>query len=196
MTETAAAISAPTPETTVASRIGAWLDTYSEIAMILPVVAGLLTTNQLRLRGAQALLVNLLIAAIVRQGVGQLREQAHATPLPPPPQPATDAAGADGAIAFNDYVIVHAVPGRIRLRIPRLRGDRLYAKQVQTLLTADARVKQVRVNRAAASLVIQYDDAGLTELELGMYLLQILEQAETPPTAAPPEPPAADSYPQ
>ncbi|MDB9496451.1 hypothetical protein PN441_06085 [Spirulina major CS-329] len=105
MTNTAAAISAPTSETTVASRIGAWLDTYSEIAMILPVVAGLLTTNQLRLRGAQALLVNLLIAAIVRQGVGQLREQAHATPPPPPPpQPATDAAGADGAIAFNDYL--------------------------------------------------------------------------------------------
>ncbi|WP_072620987.1 HMA2 domain-containing protein [Spirulina major] len=195
MTDTAAAISAPTPETTVASRIGAWLDTYSEIAMILPVVAGLLTTNQLRLRGAQALLVNLLIAAIVRQGVGQLREQAQATPPPTPPHPATDAAGEDGAIASNDYVIVHAVPGRIRLRIPRLRGDRLYAKQVQTLLTADARVKQVRINRAAASLVIQYDDAGLTELELGMYLLQILEQAETPPTAAPPEPPAADSYP-
>lgn len=177
MTDVAA--TAPATERTVAARVGQWLDTYSEIAMILPVLAGLLTTNQLRLRGAQALLVNILIASMVRQGVVQLREQAHATPASPPP---VEHNGQDaGAIAPDDYVIVHSVPGRIRLRIPRLRSDLLYAKRLENLLAADMRVKQVRINRAAASLIIRYDSAGVSELELGMYLLQMLEQAEKNP---------------
>jgi hypothetical protein len=161
----------------LAPQIGQWLEDYSEIAAILPVLAGLVATSRLQLRGAQALLVNLLIAALVRQTVLQLKRQA---------QPVT--AGAEGetgnhhqAIAASpdeeDYTIVHSVPGRIRLRIPRLASDILYARRLEKLLSADERVKHVRVNRAATSLVIQYDGAGVSEVELGMYLLHILDQA-------------------
>ncbi|MFH7243787.1 MAG: hypothetical protein ACHWZW_13155 [Spirulina sp.] len=35
------------------SQLGRWLEEYSEIATILPVVTGLLVTTQLRLRGAR-----------------------------------------------------------------------------------------------------------------------------------------------
>lgn len=170
----------------IAPKVGQWLEDYSEIATILPVLAGLLVTSRLRVRGAQALLVNLLIAAVVRQFIVQLKQQAHPAALPASAESGNHHHGANGdASAEEDYMIVHSVPGRLRLRIPRLVSDALYAKRLEKLLTADVRVKYVRVNRAAASLVIQYDGAGVSELELGMSLLQILEQAES--DAPPPQ---------
>lgn len=161
----------------VAPRLGTFLEEYGEISTILPVLAGLFVTNRLQLRGAQALLVNLTIAALTRQAVMQLKKQAHqvsaiATPMngqsvseaPPPP--------------VEDYTIVHSTLGRIRLRIPRLMGDAAYAKRLEKLLSNEERVTGIRLNRAAASLVIHYDGMGVSELELGMRLLQILDQAE------------------
>jgi hypothetical protein len=177
-----------TGSTDLAPRLGQWLEDYSEIAAILPVLAGLIATSRLQLRGAQALLVNLLIAALVRQVVLQLKQQAqppNASAIAP-----TNASGnhdtASQTTAEDDYTIVHSVPGRIRLRIPRLASDTLYARRLEKLLAADERVKHVRINRAAASLIIQYDGTGVSEVELGMYLLNILDQAEaTIPESAP-----------
>ena len=171
-----------------APQLGKWLEEYGEIATILPVLAGLLVTSRLQLRGAQALLVNLSIAAIVRQTVVQLKQQAQSSTSPThslneEPSHHQNAAPTI-ASTEEDYIIVHSVPGRIRLRVPRLVSDVLYAKRLEKLLSANQRVKHVRVNRAAASLVIQYDGAGLSELELGMYLLHILEQAETTSTSS------------
>lgn len=168
----------PSTSSELAPQLGKFLDEYEEIVTILPVVAGLLVTSRLRLRGAQALLVNLLMAAIIRQVVGQLKRQAHATAgTQTADAPASDKNGATPG-QQEDYTIVHSVPGRIRLRIPRLTVDALYAKRLEKLLSEDSRVKYVRINRAASSLVIQYDGAGVSELELGIYLLNILEQAE------------------
>ncbi|NER00182.1 MAG: hypothetical protein F6K30_26370 [Cyanothece sp. SIO2G6] len=175
--------------TTIAPKIGQWLEEYGEIATILPVLAGLLVTSRLRVRGAQALLVNLLIAALVRQVIVQLKQQAQPSALLAATPSINHYGENDGtsngeASAEEDYMIVHSVPGRLRLRIPRLVSDASYAKRLEKLLMADERVKYVRLNRSASSLVIQYDGAGVSELELGMSLLQILEQAESdaPPT--------------
>jgi len=170
----------PPTSSELAPQLGKFLDEYDEIVTILPVVAGLLVTSRLRLRGAQALLVNLLMAAIIRQVVVQLKRQAHATPgaTQTANAQASDQNGTAQTAQQEDYTIVHSVPGRIRLRIPRLTVDALYAKRLEKLLSEDSRVKYVRINRAASSLVIQYDGAGVSELELGIYLLNILEQAE------------------
>jgi hypothetical protein len=160
----------------VAPQLGSFLEEYGEIATILPVLAGLFVTSRLQLRGAQALLANLAIAAVARQVVMQLKKQAHQT------NASVDAANGQlpspAPTPAEDYTIVHSTLGRLRLRIPRLLGDAAYAKHLEKLLLADERVTVVRLNRSAASLVIQYDAAGVSELELGMRLLQILEQAE------------------
>lgn len=168
----------------VAPRLGSLLEEYGEIATILPVLAGLLITSRLQLRGAQALLANLAIAAITRQVVVQLKKQAHPTPV----MPVANGQSANAEPAAEDYTIVHSTPGRLRLRIPRLLNDAVYAKRLEKLLTDAQQVLNVRVNRAAASLVILYDGTGVSELELGMRLLQILDQAEreTQPAAADP----------
>jgi hypothetical protein len=159
------------------SQLGNLLEEYGEIAAILPVLTGLLVTTQLRLRGASALVVNIAIAAVTRQAIVQLKKQADHPPSTP------SLAAANGTIGTapaeeEDYTIVHSVPGRIRLRIPRLRTEPTFGKRLEKLLLTQDIVIGVRMNRAASSIAIRYDGTNLTELELGMRLLQILEQAE------------------
>jgi hypothetical protein len=169
-------------ELNATAQLGKFLSEYSEVAVILPVLAGLFVTSRLRLRGANALIVNLTIAAIARQLVNQLKQEA-AVSLPETnglvrgEVPSKSETPAD-----EDYKIIHSVPGRIRLRVPKLQEDQLFAKRLEKLLLADPFVCGVRLNRSAASVVIQYIDGGLTELELGLRLLQALDQAQQPPT--------------
>ncbi|MEM6434111.1 MAG: HMA2 domain-containing protein [Cyanobacteria bacterium P01_D01_bin.115] len=163
------------PATDHGSQLGHWLEEYSEIAAILPVLGGLFVTTQLRLRGASALVVNLAIAAVARQAIVQLKKQSASDA---PTVPASETNGAHSSAKEEDYTIVHSVSGRIRLRIPRLLTDAAFAQRLEKLLLVQDIVSQVRINRAASSIAIQYDGADLTELELGMRLLQVLEQAE------------------
>ena len=166
------------------TQLGKFLEEYNEVAVILPVLAGLFVTSRLQLRGANALIVNLVIAAIARQTISQLK--------PDPSIAASDTNGtamaedsrSTNAGADEDYQIIHSVPGRIRLRVQLLQEDRNFAKRLERLLLADPIVDGVRINRAAASIAIQYSDGGLSELELGLRLLQILDQAKqvTPPS--------------
>jgi len=165
----------PTSTTDTASQVGHLLEEYGEIAAILPVLTGLLVTTQLRLRGASALVVNIAIAAVTRQVIVQLKKQAGHTPSLPALAAANNGTT---ATAEEDYTIVHSVPGRIRLRIPRLQTEAAFARRLETLLLRQDIVLGVRVNRPASSVAIRYDGTNLTELELGMRLLQILEQAE------------------
>jgi Heavy metal associated domain 2 len=175
----------------MAPRLGGLLEEYGEIATILPVLAGLFITSRLQLRGSQALLVNLAVAALARQVIIQLKKQAHNPPVVATVngQAVSQASSAEttastGEDSTEDYTIVHSTPGRIRLRIPRLMSDAGYAKRLESLLVQEPQVLKVRLNRAAASLVIQYDALGVSELKLGLRLLQILEQAEAAPTVA------------
>lgn len=154
----------------IAPRLGHFLEEYAEIAAILPVLTGLFVTSRLQLRGAQALLVNLAIAAMVRQATIQLKKQAGVTSV-------SSAATSPSPSVPEDYTIVHSTPGRLRLRIGRLVSDPRYVQRLEKLLEAEERVLGIRINRAAASLVIHYDGAGVSELELGMSLLQILDRA-------------------
>lgn len=54
------------------------------------------------------------------------------------------------------YSVVHAIPGRVRFRIPLLAEDGDYGWRLETLLKSDSRVTDIRINRQAASIVIQY----------------------------------------
>lgn len=155
------------------SQLGKLLETYGEIAAILPVLTGLLVTTQLRLRGAGALVVNIAIAAVTRQVIVELKKQAGTHSVEGAAAPVVQAPSDD-----EEYTIVHSVPGRIRLRIPRLQMDAAFAKRLESLLLTQDIVLGVRMNRTASSIAIRYDGANLTELELGMRLLHLLEQAE------------------
>lgn len=61
------------------------------------------------------------------------------------------------SVDFVPYEVVHRVPGRIRLRIPRLKKEPAFAERYAQFVAAQPGVKSVRVNRACASAVVEYD---------------------------------------
>ncbi len=77
---------------------------------------------------------------------------------------------------YTAYKIVHAVPGRVRFNVPRLAEDPMYAEQLQTLLKADAAITSFRLNRDAASIVIDYKPSEGTPTSYWIELLQTAEE--------------------
>lgn len=73
------------------------------------------------------------------------------------------------------YSIAHAIPGRIRFRVPRIAKDSKYVQRLQALLKADPVVTHERVNNAAASIVITYKSGVM--LNSQKRSLSLLEQA-------------------
>lgn len=61
------------------------------------------------------------------------------------------------------YSVVHAIRGRLRLRVPRLRYDADYVQRLQTLLSSDPLIIDVRIKSAAASLVVTYQSGAVSD---------------------------------
>jgi Heavy metal associated domain 2 len=53
--------------------------------------------------------------------------------------------------------VVHQTPGRIRLRVPRLKTDDMYVSRLQSLLESVDHVNSIRLNISAASVVIDFN---------------------------------------
>lgn len=53
--------------------------------------------------------------------------------------------------------VVHAIAGRVRLRVPRLKGDAVYASRLTQCLEALPWVNGIQVNPTAACLTLTYD---------------------------------------
>ncbi|MDJ0599864.1 MAG: metal ABC transporter ATPase [Crocosphaera sp.] len=150
-----------------------FLNDHSEVEMILPVILGIFVTTRFQLRGANALIVNLAIASISRQIFINLKKMT----------PTKDESQANGAGRINtevnsDYTVVHSVPGRIRVKIPRLSQDMGFGEVLYQLLEQDDHVIEARINSVAASVVIYYDSQGLSDVELGLRLLNIMNRAQ------------------
>ncbi len=165
------------------SQITAFLKEHGEIEMILPVVIGVFVTSRFQLRGANALLVNLLVASLARQVFIQLKKEqplaltesnnSHNSHNSHNSNSTGEEMGAS-EIDLQGYTIAHAVPGRVRLKMPQLAIDADFARRLQQALNADEYVKHVRINRPAASLAINYNNQGLSDWELGLRLMNIV----------------------
>ncbi|MEH1969508.1 HMA2 domain-containing protein [Nostoc sp.] len=60
------------------------------------------------------------------------------------------------APAKIDYSVVHRLPGRVRLNVPKIAQDRAYGRRLERIVKTDAEVTSVRVNFDAASIAIAY----------------------------------------
>ncbi|MGV2829347.1 HMA2 domain-containing protein [Myxosarcina sp. GI1(2024)] len=156
------------------AQLGAFLKEHGEIEMILPVAIGVLATSQFKLRGANALLVNLLVASLTRQIFTQLKQEAPQAVTQRDDLGSTEEETAALETNLQGYAIAHAVPGRVRLKMPQLAIDADFAHRLQQALNADEYVNHVRVNRTAASIAINYHNLGLSDWELGMRLMSII----------------------
>jgi Cu2+-exporting ATPase len=75
------------------------------------------------------------------------------------------------------YQIVHAIPGRIRFRLPRLAEDAEYAHTLKVLLEEDTQVKDVRLNSTAASIAISYELGVMSDEKMQNHLIKVIQTA-------------------
>ncbi|MGK7938768.1 MAG: HMA2 domain-containing protein [Crocosphaera sp.] len=155
-------------------QLGNYLKQHNEIEMVIPVLIGVFVTSRFQLRGANALLVNLAVASVCRQLFTTLKNQGTNIETA---VAATTVMNSNNE-SESEYTIVHSVPGRIRIKVPKLAEDQDFAKRLQQLLNEDDYVTNVRINPSAASVVIHYDGQGLSDMELGLRLLSIFNQAK------------------
>lgn len=75
------------------------------------------------------------------------------------------------------YSIVHAIPGRLRLRVPRIAQDAKYLERLERLLKADIWVKSERSNSAAASIVVTYEPNAIALKQMRSHLIELIQFA-------------------
>ncbi|ERT07347.1 hypothetical protein M595_2722 [Lyngbya aestuarii BL J] len=164
------------------TRIADFLLEHGEIEAILPVVVGIVVTSRFQLRGSQALLANLIIASVFRQILTHLKKQSHLV-TPEAENTTHSAANYTENNSDSEYTIVHSIPGRIRLRISRLATDADFSQRLEQILSEEEQITNIRINRAAASITINYTTQGMSDWELGMRLMNFIDSAlslETP----------------
>ncbi|MBD2531845.1 hypothetical protein H6G97_20555 [Nostoc flagelliforme FACHB-838] len=90
------------------------------------------------------------------------------------------------------YSIAHAIPGRVRFRVPRIACDPKYVQRLETLLKSDSTVTSERVNSAARSVVITYKTGMMQNSQKRVqnflsppisHLANLIESANDPATA-------------
>jgi hypothetical protein len=75
------------------------------------------------------------------------------------------------------YSIAHAIPGRIRLRVPRIAQDPDYLERLEALLKADTWVTSERSNSAAASIVVTYESSKIKDDKMRSHLVKLIQSA-------------------
>ncbi len=150
-------------------QIATFLKEHEEVEMVIPVMFGLFVTSRFQLRGANALLVNLGVATVFRQLFKELKKS--------PSQDTQSSTQNQTKVSEDEeeMSILHSVKGRVRLRIPQIKKDALFAKRLERLLNDDDNVLNVRINRTVASVVIKYDGGNLSDMDLGFKLMSIID---------------------
>lgn len=152
---------------------GFWLDT-TQLESVIPLIAGALITGGLGIQGLPAIPVYLLAAGTTRQLIEQFEEEESSRgteenfPVP------TTTTQSPQKIAYS---VVHAVRGRVRLHVPRLLQDGIYASRLEKIAASDSKITSVRVNRAAGSITFTYDAKAVWETEIHSRLVELIQRA-------------------
>jgi hypothetical protein len=86
----------------------------------------------------------------------------------------------ENAMPLPIFEVLHSAPGRIRLRVPALRHDVGFVTRLRALLSTSASVIQTTVNPAAASIVVAYTAADLSEASIKERLAAAISHAADP----------------
>ncbi|MGH7998372.1 MAG: HMA2 domain-containing protein, partial [Brasilonema sp.] len=155
------------------------LDFWKEQGIsFIPLFTGLAVTGGLGISGLVSIPVYMITANATRRVIDKLQQPESQTSAPPSSQPAKNEQKSSTKRNTTDqpslskvehksvaaavqpakiaYSVVHAIPGRIRLNVPRVAGDRAYARRLERLLKTESQVTNVRVNCDAASIAITY----------------------------------------
>jgi copper chaperone CopZ len=73
-----------------------------------------------------------------------------------------------------DLHVVHAIPGRIRLRAPRIRGRPQHAQEVARQLSTVQGVRRADANPATGSITVHYHPSALDSVEFFAEIAAVL----------------------
>ncbi|MFW6358329.1 MAG: HMA2 domain-containing protein [Chroococcales cyanobacterium] len=153
------------------------------VESLIPMSAGLLATRFAKVGGWMSIPVYLVAATVTREVMEQLNvHEVFSSPNKTRSQPSETVFAETPKVEIPEnapYKIIHATPGRIRLRIPKLADDSNFARLLEKFALGLNGVSSVRVNRVAASIVITYDVASISNTEMKSHLANFI--VPTPP---------------
>ena len=125
------------------------LDFWKEQTIsLIPMMTGLAVTSGLGIAGVASIPVYMMAANATRWVIGSKEAEVLRSPT-----------STSEKIAYS---VVHAIPGRIRLNVPRIAKDRAYGRRLERLLKSDAQVTSARINYSAASVAIAYQSSEIS----------------------------------
>ncbi|ELS46669.1 ATPase [Microcystis sp. LEGE 00066] len=86
------------------------------------------------------------------------------------PAPVQAAANSPAPPEWVDWQVAHQIPGRLRIRIPRLNWDDEFARRLQRSLLRTTAISESRINAASCSLIVSYQAEVLSATALLNYL--------------------------
>ena len=153
---------------------------YSRLFVVIPPLVGIVIARSLQVSGWKSILTYILAAGVTRelidQFTGESENETEKIEVPPTKQVlATEVVEEEISALLTtietDYEIVHQIPGRIRLRVPRIsrdhavaaKADRNYAQKLQQSLLQNQIITDIRLKINSSSVVIFYDSEALTK---------------------------------
>ncbi|MDZ8050370.1 MAG: HMA2 domain-containing protein [Aulosira sp. ZfuVER01] len=152
---------------------------------LIPLMTGLAVTRGLGIAGVASIPVYMIAANATRWVIGSREPEISRSQISN--SKSTQFSSDDETIAYS---VVHAIPGRIRLNLPRIAKDRAYGRRLERLLKTDAQVTSVRINYSAASVAIAYQDSEIS-LDYWVNLMELALQThpQTKPVKTIEQPP-------
>ncbi len=141
---------------------------YSRLFSLVPPLVGIAIARSLQVSGWKSILTYILAAGVTREVIDQVRGESDKVELSPAKKVSTSEVGAEEISNLlraieTDYEIVHQIPGRIRLRVPRISRDGNYAQELKYLLEQDHRITDIGFKTNSSSVVILYDLEALSD---------------------------------
>lgn len=75
------------------------------------------------------------------------------------------------------YRFVHKIPGRVRIHVPLINQDAIYAQRLEKLLKTDIQATSVRMNRDAASIIVNYKAGVIPDSQWHSHLVSLIQSA-------------------
>lgn len=76
-----------------------------------------------------------------------------------------------------EWEVIHEIPGRVRIRIPRLHWDAEYARRLQRSLLKTTAISESRINGPACSLIVSYAAQAVSATAIWDYLRSAIQAA-------------------
>lgn len=163
---------------------------FPPVRSFIPWISGMLITGGLGIQGWMAIPVYMVAEGVTREVIKQL--ESESLKLEQAQNAQEEAFKLNGkSVTVNEnhqlakqqpevsYSVVHAIPGRIRFRVPRIAGDAEYAHRLTVLTEADAKITSVRINSEAASVAFSYQADGISDDKMLSHLVSLIQSATT-----------------